>query len=248
MPCRSFNISLFESRTKMMYSCSIYGESGITVRGGIATGRGDPGNSARYRLNGVFFKCELVLLSTCNDRCPVAFTARHFVVWSRVIVHCFGSAGFIGAGVSHTEPDTIPVVIVAPLLRVTNELFLWGFTRICRIGNRFFPCFYMLAWCFVEHDRHRLHIRRTLNSRKRIRRHLPIPPLTRTAHNDLKDYGIIDTIDNTDQMNRGNGVRVETQPPRPPLENTNWNSITRQPSFTNPNAANRPSSSSFPNS
>jgi len=63
-----------------------------------------------------------------------------------------------------------------------------------------------------------------------------------------KDYGIIDTIDNTDQMNRGNGVRVETQPPIDLLENTNWNSITRQPSFTNPNAANRPSSSSFPNS
>jgi len=74
----------------------------------------------------------------------------------------------------------------------------------------------------------------------------PYRPLTRTAHNDLKDYGIIDTIDNTDQMNRGNGVRVETQPPIDLLENTNWNSITRQPSFTNPNAANRPSSSSFP--
>jgi len=76
----------------------------------------------------------------------------------------------------------------------------------------------------------------------------PYRPLTRTAHNDLKDYGIIDTIDNTDQMNRGNGVRVETQPLSTSSKNTNWNSITRQPSFTNPNAANRPSSSSFPNS
>jgi hypothetical protein len=46
----------------------------------------------------------------------------------------------------------------------------------------------------------------------------PYRPLTRTAHNDLKDYGIIDTIDNTDQMNRGNGVRVETQPPIDLLE------------------------------
>jgi len=122
----------------------------VNVQGVNCHGCGAPGNSARCRLNGVFFKCELVLLSTCNDRCPVAFTARHFVVWSRVIVHCFGSAGFIGAGVSHAEPDTIPVVIVAPLLRVTNELFLWGFTRICRIGNRVFPVLLSVSVVFCR--------------------------------------------------------------------------------------------------
>lgn len=46
----------------------------------------------------------------------------------------------------------------------------------------------------------------------------PYRPLTRTARNDLKEYTIIDTIVSTDNMNRGNGVRVETQPPADLLE------------------------------